>query len=473
MKSKTVGSRALVISTVILLASISDSSWSQTDIVLSETWVPGSHEVINCKGGTIRPAVPATESGGVASPSVPDTLIYLKDVNGVKIRNCVLEDTTIGIFVVGGGGHSIGDNSIDAASIAISVTASHYNSLTNNSLAATVASIAVTNGSIGNLVFGNELTFKPGPDQIKYPGLPDLAGFQYQLITGSENMGGVINIIVNDELTQVPATVDNFAEDTLVLQNTVHNDGGTNGIGFAVRSRGSKAIANTVNGGEVGLLAAGYPDGDPGPFTLPGNCSLDSGRYCATDADCDLPGFDPVPLGACAGATQLLSESRRTIASEFANNTVTGAFEGIVAAWTDGVLIEGNVVLNNIFGIDLVGGYALEEGTIRGNIVSGNVYGFAILNFLGRFAGLDLSYNDFGDNDFPVDAIQFISGSGFEPYTLPTSLPNNWWGISCNEGGFPSSPQWPNTSDPTPFAEPVAEAYRINENKARKKAKCW
>jgi parallel beta-helix repeat protein len=449
--------------TAMLLILTTGMSWGQTDIILAETWVPSSHEVIDCKGGAIRPAVPATESDGAAIPSSPDTLIFLNNISGTKIRNCVLQDATFGIYVVGGGNHSFSGNTINATAAAIAITASNYNSISNNALSGTTSSILVNNGSIGNLVLGNDLTFIPGPDQPRFPGRPSLAGFQYQLGTGSENVGGVINIIVNGELTQVPATTDNFTKNTLVLENNVHTGATSSGIGFLVRSQGSKAIRNTVSGGFVGIAAAGYPDGEPGPFIIPGSCSLDSGRYCATNSDCNLADFDPIPLGTCVGATILFSESRRVVDSEIVGNTVSNAEEGIIAAWTDGVTVKDNNVFNNIFGIDIVGGYALEEGIFRGNIASGNVYGLAIFNILGEYAELEASYNDFGD----VPPFTFL------PYTLPTSLPNNWWGIPCNEGGFASSPQWPNTTDPTPFSEPVAKAYRVNENKARKKAKCW
>ncbi len=299
-------------------------------------------------------------------------------------------------------------------------------------------------------------------------------------------MGGVVNIIVNGVLTQVPATVDNFTENTLVLQNTVDNDGGTNGIGFLVRSKGSEAIANNVNGGFVGLLAAGYPDGEPGPFTLPGNCSVDSGRYCATDADCDLPGYDPAPLGSCEGATVLLSESRRVIAPEYIDNSVSGAFIGIDSAWTDDFRIAGNDLNDNCVGIELIG-YSLEKGTVRGNIASSNALcglyppptpptniGLALVDFLSQVAAVEVSYNDYGNSLTPFDAFQFNPATGFGPYTLDTSLPMNWWGTACADGGFPSNPVfWPNTNDPTPFAEPVADAYRINVNKANKTAKCF
>ena len=481
MNPKTLNIRMPIVSSALVLALLANPTWGQTDIVLSETWVPGSHEVINCRGGTIRPAVPASVDNGVAIPSMPDTLIYLKDVTGVKIRNCVLEDATFGIFAVGGGNHSIGDNLIDAASTAVGLLASNYNSVTNNSLTATVSSVAVSNGATANLILGNELTFKPGPDQRFAPGVPVLAGYQYQLITGSNPIGGVVNIIVNGELKQVPATVDNFAENTLVLQNVVNNDGGTIGIGFAVRSLGSKATDNTVSGGFVGLLAAGYQDGFPGPFTLPGTCSANVGRYCATDADCNLPEFDLVPLGTCEGATELLSESRRVIAPEFVNNTVSEAFIGIDSLWTEDFRIAENDFKNNCVGIELIG-YSLEKGEVTGNIVASNAQcgfpvgpniGLALVDLFTQSAAVDVSYNDFGGSTIPFDAFQFDPIIGFGPYVLPTELPNNWWGVDCSDDGFPDSFLWPNTSDPTPFAEPVAEAYRINENKTRRKDRCW
>ena len=73
-----------------------------------------------------------------------------------------------------------------------------------------------------------------------------------------------------------------------------------------------------------------------------------------------------------------------------------------------------------------------------------------------------VSYNDFGGGLTPFFGVQQDPLTfAFGPYTLPTSLPNNWWGVGCDQGGFPIDPVgWPSTIDPSPYAEPIAQAYR-------------
>ena len=421
------------------------------DILLTDTLVPESGEIIDCRGGSILPATLASDNGGL---SVPDTLIYLgTGVEGVRIENCTL-DATFPIVALEGGFHEISHNNIDSTGRSVMFVGSGHNLVDHNVMTTSGRNLMIIGDADFNVVSHNDLTFVPdryaqeGSPGLAVPGEPDGVGL------GTFSYPGVENVIVNGSLHQHAAYRDTHPDGTLVVENTIHNDSAGAGIIFATRSSHASAYRNTVTGGELGLAVFGYDDFSE--FVEPGTCSGDPSMYCGANEDeegsfvtCDLPGFEP--RGTCEGL-EVVTGGGRVVAPTFVGNRVTGAYFGATAGFSDGFTIEGNDLRDGVNGIELWG-YALDDGTVRGNVTSGNEVGLLISDGWPRSgpAGVDLSYNDFGDNLTPFDA----QGR----WTEDTPLPDNWWG--SDPCGFPEDPEWwPNTYDPSPAAEPIAMAWR-------------
>jgi hypothetical protein len=274
---------------------------------------------------------------------------------------------------------------------------------------------------------------------------------------------GVENAVINGTLHQDLSYGDTHPEGTLVLGNDIDVEGGFLGVGFATRSSHAFASKNTVFGGEFGLGVLGWDDA--GVFYEPGTCSGDPKMYCSAypedrSSSCNLRGIGP--RGTCKGG-QAVVGGGRVIAPTFVDNTVSGANYGLMGGWTAGFRAEGNNLLDGGVGIYLWG-YVLDSSSIRGNVASGNEIGLQIEddNYNGvAVPGLELSYNDLGDNAAPFDAytLEFWRGRlrDVTPYVKSTVMPGNWWGESC---GVPEGAWWPNTDDPSPAAAPIAEAWR-------------
>jgi hypothetical protein len=181
-------------------------------------------------------------------------------------------------------------------------------------------------------------------------------------------------------------------------------------------------------------------------------------------ASCALPGLPP--QGTCIGTTTVVGGGR-VLQPSFVSNSVSGASTGSTAGDSEGYRLESNDLANGDAGIELWD-YALQGSSIHGNVTSGYAAGLRIdppFGLIDAFTA-DVSYNDFGANQAPLDAKLVLYGPppdddvvGFAPYTLDTTLPHNWWGSApC---GFPSDAQgWPNTRDPFAAAAPIAQAWR-------------
>jgi hypothetical protein len=448
------------------------------DLVLDATLEPRSGDVIDCQGGSIRPRTRAQANRGI---SVPDTLIFLgPGVRGVQIRDCTLE-ATFPIVAVGGGSHVIAGNVIDASGRGVWIFGSSKNQIERNSLRSPMINIQVNGDTRGTEISGNDIRFAPGRAAADgnpgwaYPSEPWGVGVLTYVYPGLNN------IIVNRRIYQDLTFYGTQVHGTEVVGNTIDLEGGgAFGITFAARSNAPYAAQNRVQGGELGLGVAGNPD--VSWYYEPGRCSGDPTLRCAEDrtyfedptVGCALPGFED--RGTCEGG-RWVQGGGRVIAPTFVDNTVTGAETGILTAFCEDLRIEANDLELGSIGLVLAA-YSLHQGsTVVGNRTAGFDVGLSLQadrEFGFAVDGLQVSYNDFGDN---ARAFEAFLGEGDEDeegfvksaFPFAASLPDNFWGDEpC---GFPSSPEsWPNVEGPSAAARPIAMAWRAGD--ARDVARC-
>lgn len=427
-------------------------------VILDATWEPKSNEIIDCRGGSILPRKLAAANRGV---SEPDTLFFLGEgVNNVQIKNCTL-DATFPIVITGGEGHHIFQNDIRAYSKAIHLFGGSKVKIERNQIRSTGTLVQINGDSSHTEISNNHINYQAGGPVVD--GAPGLIGEGHPgaIGVGMFSYPGVAYMVINDRLVQIIALFETHPSQTAVRGNAIDMRPGTDftiGIGFAARSRHSLAEDNVVIGGVLGVL--GNPD--ESTYFEPGTCSDAPDLACSPDEGvCEF-----LELGTCEGWNEVTGGGR-VIAPVMIDNQVSQADAGLAGGLSDNQLRwENNRLEHNKVGIHLFN-YALGASTIRGNIVSKNNVGLRIEhdNLTVECPVLDLSYNDFGDNDQPFEAVALVAqdpdGEVIDilPYEMPTTLPNNWWGNKpC---GFPENPeQWPNTVGPFSAALPIAKAWQ-------------
>lgn len=431
--------------------------------VLDKTLEPQSNEIIDCRDGSIMPRKLAEANRGV---SVPDTLIHLGEgVEGAQILNCRLE-ATFPIVITGGKGHRISGNNIRSTINSVTVFNGENVMIEHNRMRSMGINVEIRAGSKDTLVYGNLLEYQPGGRAAA--GIPGI-------VTGEDPgeagrgvyafaLPGVNYFVINDRLIQILTYGETRLTGTKVLENIIDlRPGSAGGLGivFATRSSDSLAQGNIVFGGEIGLGVFGVPD--EWIFREPGVCSGDPSIYChPDDGVCELIG-----AGECDGSNEIAGGGR-VFDSTFMDNRVSGAGAGFLGGFSEGLTVKNNHLEQGNVGM-VLNGYAFESTTtIKGNIASRNRVGLRIEDEgLVPNPELNLSYNDFGDNDRAFDAYEIVYDSEGEvidllPYLKETTFSQNWWGgDSC---GFPQNQeQWPNVDDPTAAAAPIAAAWRAQE----------
>ena len=444
--------------TLILSSLVAANSFAQppADIVLTATWRPPSHARIDCRGGTIRPA--ATYGDGFV-PSTPDTLIFLKDVIDVEIRNCVLEGADQAIVIARGGSHTIAGNTVEAKWASIDLVATSHNRVQDNLVQYGVAGIRTRGDSDHNRISRNTVAHAdPGPEVRDFNG-PAIGSW-------STPYAAVINVIVDGELTQILNSV-HMLDDHHVTDNDVDATGGFVGVGLMGRTRNGLARGNRVNGGFHSAASFGY---DFVPVVLPGWCSEDASRRCRPwywnedffGDDCYIPWFDAAPdKGVCVGAAEVPGPTN-VINSRFIDNTIAGGFIGLAGYYAPTSRFEGNRISGCARGIE-IGDWMLQSGAVVGNVVTDSAIGLSLSNFDAGYAGATVSYNDFIGNQTAISTEQWrCDNNGCypdAPYTLDTVLPGNHWGSTCAPADLPA-----HVTTPGSYAAPVADAYLAGDD---------
>lgn len=433
-------------------------------IVLDKTWEPKSGQIIDCRGGWILPRKLAAANRGV---SEPDTLLHLgAGVENVQILNCRL-DATFPIVITGGKGHRISGNTIRSTSRSIYVVGGEQTMIDHNNMRSMGRNVEIRGDSKETVLYRNHLSYQLGGHPVEgWPGItnddePGAVGVYVFSVPG------VIYLVINDRLIQVLSYGDTRITGTVVRENTIDLRSGSIagfGIIFATRSEDSLAEDNTIFGGGIGLGVFGLDDG--GFFYEPGVYSEDPEFYCNFgDGVCEFIG-----AGECIPGTKVTGGGR-VLAPTFKGNRVFGAFHGFDAGLSKDLVFENNHLEKNDVGIFLVG-YALESSTkVQGNIVLQNKVGLRLEDdslFDVEEPGLEVSYNDFGDNKQSFDAYRLMYDDNGEevidvlPYLKSTTLNNNWWASApC---GFPQNQErWPNVEDLFAAALPIAAAWQAGE----------
>jgi len=225
---------------------------------------------------------------------------------------------------------------------------------------------------------------------------------------------------------------------------------------FTGRSRKGVVRRNRVQGGVFGISSFGY-DGEP--VVLPGTCSADPSRWCNPTEHpvCFIPGVDEKPLGACTGG-ELVDFFTGGIGNVLSGNQVSGSEICLSSYIAPSNRIEFNEASGCIVGVGLAALF-LESGTVVGNRVKNNEIGLRIE--AAESAGATVAFNDFTENGTAVEALQCDDEGCALPYTLPTDLAYNHWGLSCEEGGTPALPEelLPYVNVAPAYGKPVAQKY--------------
>jgi Periplasmic copper-binding protein (NosD) len=236
------------------------------------------------------------------------------------------------------------------------------------------------------------------------------------------------------------------------------------GITLAYDVTDTLIASNIVSGGLMGIRGAGRTFS----MTLPGTCTLDSSRYCLSNADCSISGVDTTPKGTCTGVSS--TTARRTPrGTRIDNNQLTGSFNDRaihVPGQIDSTIIGNTIQATAPFGISANNEF-IQTGIVQNNIIDGPSTGLrlqqgsAIVCSPADCFRAQISQNDFINNQLKIG----LFPTGGQAYNLATELSvdgkGNYWGLSCEQsGGFdPSqvSPANPNVKDSHPYGVPVAE----------------
>lgn len=424
------------------------------DRVLSAALRPGSGEVIDCAGGVLRPVEPWSEpdASDLTSEITVQVGVLLHDVHDVAIRNCRIEGFQLGILVVGGGGHEISGNEIEAPSDGIEIVDATDVLVSDNTIRFARSGLEVTRRAHRTHISANRLVGLPESGRAVIVLDPPVAVMYY---------------LVDGELIQVPNRVGSI-DDVVIEDNELVVGETDKALYVAVRSRTTTVRNNSIGGARTAVWAPGFPDGTRVP--LPGRCADDEERYCDLEFGCFIAGVDAASLGPCVfdgdlscwrggspcateadcvggsgPCNHFVEDSTMVQALRVAGNTITEACAGVSLLHTIDAVIEDNHMTGRAdrgrcgstvgHGI-LLSTDAMASATVGGNVVSGFESGLR-LELTERFASR-IWRNELAGNEAPwrTDA-----GVALDETTIELSVDGegNYWGLGCDEGrqGFP------------------------------------
>ena len=431
----------------------------EQDVVLTETLVLASHTRLNCKGHSISPV--ATGKGSTATThvaSTPEVAIVLQSAEDVEIENCRIGGGfDFGITIFASTGAKIKGNEIHTRMQGITLIESDDNRISENEIrwsSGGGVGISILRNSDRNRISGNTLVSPVRPLEFapETPGTRAPATCADCGVRVVNPLSPVINLVVGGKLSQVPDSPESTNDDNVIEENVVNM--ARRGISTGIRSRSSVIRGNRVSGGGSGIAAT--DDNKDQDFRLPGRCSLDRSRYCATSEDCNIPGVDGSGRGTCSGVQNAVADLV-SVDVAIENNTLLGPFDvnAIILGATRNAVARGNVVTGGAtMGIQLAE-YALETATVTGNRIEGAATGIHLGPVCAaRFFGARVSLNDIvGSTLRAITAAQ--------EYAFPSELSvdgrGNYWGHTCSEGGFvPGDSSTTLIFDSHPYGTPVA-----------------
>ncbi len=414
-----------------------------------------SNMILDCRGHRLTPSAQGQEAEGEnpSIPSVPVAAIFLNDVAGVIVKNCVIADFDFGIVAVNDGKmeslsksqrvkkrNIISGNTVRTLYNGINIIKSDQieirdNTITTKGSAAVIQSL-LDSDSIH--IHDNKVTAtKPGFFEgvaPYYPGSPDFFNFADGIAFG-----------------QMPAeSIDVIVGDTVV---TFVDDSSQNAIGSIVEDN---IIDLTVTDGTAGVYVSVYQDG----LIIRVNTFKGGGSYGVALSPFLYTDVFPDP-----------STWARDVVVENNNMAVGGHFSWgpVISRNVFNPIIRGNKMEGGeSAGISLYG-KSIETATLSGNIIKNNVAGIELdvspPEFFGpppQFFGAKIFLNDIAKNTNAISI--FPDGTDYSfPSEFSVNGKGNFWGHRCSEdGGFieagkpnADSPD-PDIFDNHPYGEPVA-----------------
>jgi hypothetical protein len=452
--------------------------------------------------------------------SQPQLAFFLRDVEGIAIRNCRIGSPgdygfDFGILAVnsksptasGSPRSQIVDNEIHASYGAVHLIASDDFDIESNRIVYFVqggTAVHLEHGSQGNTVESNDIVGDlrasgalavPGPTDLDASGVPvpclmgglctnsnPVVGVQTAAVVVTQVLGAhpqLWNAIIEGELHQFTFASSTEVNEDFTADNTIES----NDISFEIapsleagsRESGVAAVGSLrtfVRGNDVTRPSGiGIRDGQIAePRLFPGKCSFESTRHCLADDDCSIPGVDDVAKGTCVSPPPQVVDAE-WFARDFRieDNDVQGPFRGGISIAAEGSRVRGNRITGPLIapqglgGIVVRGKFGLETAVVVHNRVA-NVS-----------TALRLDKTLFGVSASSFDAI--VSHNDFTGYTIAVQTTGNYdllselsadgsgnhWGLTCVQGGFDPTKVVelggtvnPSVTDSHPYGEAIA-----------------
>jgi Right handed beta helix region/Periplasmic copper-binding protein (NosD) len=474
------------------------------DVVLDATLTIDSFTHLNCQGHKILPSS-TSDTGFVRS--APEVAIFLNGAYGSKIQNCIIGDATqpfdFGIWIskskippdqaddpeaVALRGNKVLNNEMRTRSNGVQLLESdstHISGNTFESIGGCSIGIAVGWDSDSNLITDNTLigsTGTSGGPMRAFPGTDDPIVLCFDtsiFLAGALVDFPLINARVGNELIQIrnapniglTGQTELSSDGNVIDSNSTMQVGSSagkdahGGILLARDATDTLIANNMVSGGLRGIDGRGITT----TITIPGTCTLDSSRYCLSDADCFISDVDTTPKGTCTGVTTIPNVHRTSRGTRIEHNQLTGSFNDraiTVMRQIDSSIIGNTIAATAPFGISASSEF-IQTGIVKNNIIDGPSTGLRLQKGAGIVCSpadcfrAQISQNDFINNQLKIG----LFPTGGQAYDLATELSvdgkGNYWGLSCEQsGGFDPtqvSPANPNVKDSHPYGVPVAE----------------
>ena len=427
-----------------------------SDLMLTRSLELQSFTTLNCRGHRI---LPMHEGSGTTADtyvaSEPAAAFIVTGDRGVDVRNCVIGQDgarfDFGMIIInsknaGKAGHRIHDNEIHARDSGITLLRADDLQISDNVITWTNGfGIWFARDSDRNHVNDNVLSSNGSPPATirLVPDGPFRTAEDDGIFVGALHLVPLYNLVVSGRLYQFPNSEDGqypSHEDNVIEGNHVSLPGSSvgknhQGIEVATNAARTHVRGNTIVQAATGIRLAGLMLTQIVPRAS--RCVSPSGeqlaRFCATDADCFIPGIEAAPIGTCPALLTDVRDlrARDTLAE---GNTLVGPFNSptpMRAAIFGGNGTVGGIIRGNqVFGTGIepgivLAGFTIETGQVVGNVVQGASFGLMLQQGNATAFGARVFLNDITGS-----TIRAIGVTG--TYTLPTELSwdgvGNYWG---------------------------------------------
>jgi hypothetical protein len=441
----------------------------ESDATLDKTLRVPSGTKLDCQNFQLTPSVKGKEQTGTnpSVPSVPVAAVFLNDVTGAHVENCVINDFDFGIVAVNDGKAEkvapskravqriiISGNTINTLYNTIDIIKAdnieiRNNHLTSQGYAAAIQSLLdsdflhIHNNQITTTKPSLRIYNIPNPPAAPYfPGSPDFLNFADGIAFGQTP--ATFDFKLDNTLITFVDTPSQKATNNIVEQNNIDVTQGATGVYVSVYQDGLIIRDNTITGGSdgVGVVAFLYPfNSFPDPSTW---------------------------------STNVLVENNIILGSQAAGVASRNAFNTLIRGNSISSAEPSTTQGTNLFGFNT--GITLSEKSLENAIVTRNVingkqtYGLELTHgdSLGGIFGPNANF--FGAKIFLNDIMGSTKAgiiNAAPGYSFPTELSvngkGNHWGRTCDDDdGFrefddknPDSPS-PLVNDSHPYGVPVA-----------------